>query len=463
MVYVLHLLLVGLYLVAPVVALTLGVVEVRRTGRRVRLRAFVFSGVAGVLIGASVTLLYAGLVGGDLVVTQLLLAAYFATGLLLILKWFDRGVLWVLAAVMGVGKYVGDREVLASTGGGQVALVLRVVVLFAVGLPYVMAAVMTYRPKVGLRDDPVAQLGMMYEVVEFESEDGKRLVGWWIPGADLTGGSAQVSGAGDRPPLGRLTLPQPLPEREGGRENIQRPTFNVQRSIDNLIDRTVIICHGLGANKESHLVLAGHFAPYGYNVLIFDFRAHGESGGQLTSFGAVEGRDVLAAVRWVRENRPEQAQRLFGVGASMGAAALIAAAADESEEGQSIEALVVYSGYDNLGALGRSVADLYFPPPLDWLAGRVAMPLASVQTGRWLGAFSPAELVVQVWPRPVMFIHGEDDAIVPIERGMRLYHGGLQPKRRLWLPADHNELLDSEEVGAEVRRFLEEARAVPVL
>ncbi|MGZ5139219.1 MAG: 2'-5' RNA ligase family protein, partial [Burkholderiales bacterium] len=42
----------------------------------------------------------------------------------------------------------------------------------AVGLPYVMSSVMTYRPKVGPGDDPRRMLGFKYERVEFLSTDG---------------------------------------------------------------------------------------------------------------------------------------------------------------------------------------------------------------------------------------------------------------------------------------------------
>jgi alpha-beta hydrolase superfamily lysophospholipase len=136
----------------------------------------------------------------------------------------------------------------------------------------------------------------------FAASDGVELVGWWIPAARAP---ASVRGS--------------LRQQWG--------------------KNTVLVCHGLAANKSNQLVMARQLVPGGFNVLAFDFRAHGESGGQLTTFGKLEVNDVLGAVRWVRENHADQAHKIFGVGASMGGSALIVAAADDSDQGRAIEAV----------------------------------------------------------------------------------------------------------------------------
>src|SRR5690606_3183417 len=123
------------------------------------------------------------------------------------------------------------------------------------------------------------------------------------------------------------------------------------------------------------------------NVLSFDFRAHGQSSGQLTTFGDLESLDVLAAVRWLRDNKPQQAEKIFGIGASMGAAALITAAADPSPEGRAIDAVVVFGTYARLDTLAAQIADQHFAWPLDALVRHISIPLADLQTGRRLRDF----------------------------------------------------------------------------
>src|SRR5690606_11037321 len=101
--------------------------------------------------------------------------------------------------------------------------VLRIALLFGVGLPYVMACVMTYRPRIALTDDPRRQLGFNYQRVEFQATDGTEISGWFLPAAT---GKA--------------------------RQGPAQPTDGT---------RTVIVCHGLAANKSNQLVIASHFVP----------------------------------------------------------------------------------------------------------------------------------------------------------------------------------------------------------
>ena len=64
------------------------------------------------------------------------------------------------------------------------------------------------------------------------------------------------------------------------------------------------------------------------NVLLFDFRGHGDSDGHTISLGRHERLDVLAAVHYLRAQRAEQARTVMGLGISMGASALTHAAAE---------------------------------------------------------------------------------------------------------------------------------------
>jgi fermentation-respiration switch protein FrsA (DUF1100 family) len=204
--------------------------------------------------------------------------------------------------------------------------------------------------------------------------------------------------------------------------------------------------------------------PGGFNVLAFDFRAHGESGGQLTGFGALEKRDVLAAVQWVRENHPKESEKVFGVGASMGGAALIAAAADPSAEGQAISAVATYACYDDMDLLVRDVSKEFFERPLGWLLEHIGVPLASAHAGTNLTAFAPAREVSHLWPRPILYIHGQQDDIIPFRRGQNLFDFTPQPKYHLWYPSGtHNDIVSDEGAAEIVVEFFRGAKSVPVI
>ena len=62
----------------------------------------------------------------------------------------------------------------------------------------------------------------------------------------------------------------------------------------------LVILHGKDSAKEVYLEYLPQLAPYGYNVLLYDARAHGRSGGQFTSFGYHEWQDVVLAVTKLR-------------------------------------------------------------------------------------------------------------------------------------------------------------------
>ena len=412
MLKLIHWIIVGIYLVLPAAALGYAIWR-RIKGRRGVLGSLVLTFIAGSALSLAISLVYANLTNGRIVTTQVLIGAYFAVGMLLLLKGFDASVRLGLRKAMGL---LGDDDPAVRKLIGSL---VRVVIVAGLGLPYVMSSVMTYRPKVHPTDDPKSQLGFDYQRVTFRATDGVELVGWWIPAE----GSAPDAGT-----------------------------------------RTVLVCHGLAANKSNQLVLGRLLVPAGFNVLAFDFRAHGESGGQLTTFGAHEVRDVLGAVRWVRERHPEQSRKIYGLGASMGGSALIAAAADDSDEGRAIDAVATYAAYDSLDGLADSITHEYFPGPLGWLLRRIGIPLASAQTGANLKSFSPADHSSQMWPRPLLLIHGARDQIIPFSHARILLNSATAPKYHLWLDeADHNDVLGSDGAARVVLRFFQTSRPEPVI
>jgi pimeloyl-ACP methyl ester carboxylesterase len=99
----------------------------------------------------------------------------------------------------------------------------------------------------------------------------------------------------------------------------------------------ILLCHDLGAARTSLLGLALDLSRAGFPLLLFDFRGHGASGGDGSTLGLEEKRDVLGAVDFLA-SRKEYRGRSFGVfGVGMGAHAAVLAAADR----RSIRVLVL--------------------------------------------------------------------------------------------------------------------------
>jgi uncharacterized protein len=196
---------------------------------------------------------------------------------------------------------------------------------------------------------------------------------------------------------------------------------------------TVIICHGLYTGRREGLPWALRLVEAGYNVLCFDFRAHGLSGGRYTTAGYYETGDVLGALGFVLSRPDVDVHRIGLLGFSMGAAASLQAGARCTR----VAAVVADSAYasfvDAVHSSFRRVGKLPRYP---------FQPLA-LSAGRWLvgadpGALRPVDWIDQISPRPVFIIHGELDAIVPVRHARLLFLAAGEPKELWMVPGAHH-------------------------
>src|SRR5580700_494931 len=84
--------------------------------------------------------------------------------------------------------------------------------------------------------------------------------------------------------------------------------------------QTVIISHGYRASRVFLRPVAAIQYAMGYNVLLFDYRGHGESEGKFTSGGKVEVHDLEAAIMVANVQPETLPQSILIHGFSMGAA-----------------------------------------------------------------------------------------------------------------------------------------------
>ncbi|MBL7731334.1 MAG: alpha/beta hydrolase [Chitinophagaceae bacterium] len=96
-------------------------------------------------------------------------------------------------------------------------------------------------------------------------------------------------------------------------------------ATDSASKGTVILFHGIQSNKSLLLPEASAFRWMGYNVLLVDFRAHGNSEGRVTTLGVRETEEVAIAYDYIR-NKGEK--NIFLYGSSMGAVTVLKAVDD---------------------------------------------------------------------------------------------------------------------------------------
>lgn len=88
---------------------------------------------------------------------------------------------------------------------------------------------------------------------------------------------------------------------------------------------TIIMFHGHGSSKSGIIAEARKLHHMGYNVMLTDFRAHGNSEGNTTSIGIAESKDVKASYDYIAA-KGEKKIIIWGI--SMGAATALKAIAD---------------------------------------------------------------------------------------------------------------------------------------
>ena len=84
---------------------------------------------------------------------------------------------------------------------------------------------------------------------------------------------------------------------------------------------TVILMHAVRSNRLGMASRVPFLHKAGYSVLLFDFQAHGESAGNIITFGELEKEDVRAAVQYVKEWNPSS--QIGMIGFSLGGTAAV--------------------------------------------------------------------------------------------------------------------------------------------
>src|SRR5713101_581003 len=217
----------------------------------------------------------------------------------------------------------------------------------------------------------------------------------------------------------------------------------------------VVLCHGIWTGRRECLPLALRFRAAGYNVLCFDFRAHGRSDGRFTSVGHHETNDVVGAVHYLKQQPQVDPSRIGVIGFSMGAAATIQAAARCPD----IAAVVADSAYASfLDAVKYSFR----------LVTRVPhFPMAPIalQYAKWMmhldaNQLRPVDVIGRISPRPVLLTHGTLDEIVPVRHAYALFKAAEEPKE-LWIVPGARDVeardLDPDGYFYRIEHFLSEA------
>jgi fermentation-respiration switch protein FrsA (DUF1100 family) len=230
---------------------------------------------------------------------------------------------------------------------------------------------------------PPPSLGLPTQRVEITTEDGVKLVAWVIPA---------------EPPASLWLL----------------------------------VCHG-NAGNLSEFDRPVHYAglrQLGLNLLAFDYRGYGESGGAPSEAGLY--RDADAAYRYLTNQRGVPANRIVVFGHSLGSAVAVDLASRVPTAG-----LIVEGAFTSATDRGQ---ELYPYIPVRWIAA---------------SRFSSVDKISRITV-PKLFLHATRDEVIPLAHGRRLYQAAPAPKTFVELRGGHGDAFDVDSVNyfGSIQRFL---------
>jgi uncharacterized protein len=179
---------------------------------------------------------------------------------------------------------------------------------------------------------------------------------------------------------------------------------------------TVLYFHGNGANAANRAPKIETMRKNGFGVFYLNNRGYGGSGGRPTEKSNVA--DALAAYgHLIRLGVP--AGRIVAYGESLGSGQAVRLAAQRP-----VAAVVLEAPLTSTVDVARTT---YF-----WL------PLGLLITDTYNN-----ERNIRSVAAPVLVLHGEQDAVIPVEMGRRVYRAANEPKRiELFPQGAHDDLFD---------------------
>jgi alpha-beta hydrolase superfamily lysophospholipase len=232
---------------------------------------------------------------------------------------------------------------------------------------------------------------------------------------------------GRRPPKESPRRPVQTVDLEGAGVQLKGWRFAAEGPVKR---GTVVYLHGMGDSRRSSLYIADHFVPAGYDVLAYDSRGHGESGGEACTFGVYEKQDLARVLSGI------VARPIVLLGSSLGAAVALQAAAQSSD----VAAVISVSVFSDLRRVARERAPFFASE------GNIVDALAIAEReGHFRVADASPVTAAPLIKAPVLLIHGaEDDETRPVH-SQRVFQALRAPKQLILVPgAGHNGVVTRE-------------------
>lgn len=189
------------------------------------------------------------------------------------------------------------------------------------------------------------------------------------------------------------------------------------RFLNNSGDKTVLFCHGNGANISNLGPFIEICRELGVDALFFDYRGYGKSKGSISSEEDLY-RDAASAYRYLIEEKEFKPSQIVVWGKSIGGAAAL-----EISRGKDLHAVILQSTFTSLTERIQEMVPIIPVKPLLNFHYDNREKLDSINS-------------------PILIIHSTDDRLIPLSHGKALYRAADEPKSFITLTGPHSRMHD---------------------
>lgn len=240
-------------------------------------------------------------------------------------------------------------------------------------------------------------LGIVKKDIFFETEDGLKLHGWYLPA--------------------KSTKPR----------------------------GTLLFLHGNAQNISTHIRQIWWLPQKDINVFLFDYRGFGKSEGEPTLEGLQ--LDFAAALKTLFALPGVEDKKVIVYGQSLGAALAITHLA-HSNYRNNINSIIVEGAFTSFRKVAQEALDKW------WLTWAFQKPLSLTISDQ----FRPIDDIALLSPTPLLIVHGRNDNIINEHHAHALYRAAKDPKH-LWFVTNigHNSAFLITDFRHQIIRYLYES------
>lgn len=200
-------------------------------------------------------------------------------------------------------------------------------------------------------------------------------------------------------------------------------------------NHVILVHHGQYGNISYHLPMCGFLLQPDDALFIYDYAGFGKSEGSPTIEGMAD--DATAAYDCLVEKFHIDPKKIVHYGSSLGSGPAALVAADKPCAG-----LILFSPYTSIKAAARDIYPFMYIYPDFLMTDYDFDTLTNVRR----------------FHKPILIVHGAADASIKITNGDRIYNAANEPKTYMRMAGQGHGLYLTDEMKAELLRFIRNLR-----